>query len=868
MEGDRNYQAEMLAAKIKHYLITTMGRVSDEANINEFYQALCHALREEIMINWLAAARTKAKTDTRMLYYFSLEYMPGRILSNNITNLASNEIVMTALQKLNRNLAEVIDIEADPGLGNGGLGRLASCFLDSLATKSYPAQAYGLRYQYGIFEQQLWDGLQIEAPDCWLLSENPWEFRRDLKKVVVKYCGHTTPSSNIHGDEIFTLRDAEEVWALPFDIPIIGYTTSSKFSVVTLRLWSTKDSPRNFQLQSYNAGRLDQAAENTLLTDVLYPNDIHDVGKRIRLKQEFLLVSASLQDIIRHHLSVHNNFRSFAEKVRIQINDTHPTLVIPELIRILTKQYDIPWKMAVEMTMAITSYTNHTILSEALEEWDQNLFYYLLPRQYKIIERLNLEFCNTIRSRFPDDEARIRRMSILEDGKVRMANLAIVGSHKINGVAALHTEILKNSVFKDFYEEFPDHFINITNGVTQRRWLLHCNENLARFITKRIGDGWITDFTEIKKLAPYASDPESQDEFLAIKRKNKHRLIEYINKTNSLRNSSGEVVAPPPIIDPNSLFDVQIKRIHEYKRQLMNILHWIMVYFDMLDNPDHGRIPRTVIFGGKAASGYETAKDIIRFISCVSRKINKDARLNGALKIIYVENYNVTKAEIIIPAADISEQISTAGTEASGTSNMKLSMNGALTVGTNDGANIEMREAVTDRWWPFVFGCSSEEINKMREQGSYQPRNIYDNNPKVKRAVDTLRDRSFAINDSEHQAFSDLYHKLIEVHYGGAPDRYFTLKDLESFYDTQKRIEDLYKKPKEWAEYALNNIAAMSFFSIDRTVKQYCDEIWDLHPCPNDAEILERVRHEYSLLDACRIYGEIEISRLTKEHPP
>jgi starch phosphorylase len=599
---------------------------------------------------------------------------------------------------------------------------------------------------------------------------------------------------------------------------------------------------------------LDQAAENTLLTDVLYPNDIHEVGKRIRLKQEFLLVSASLQDIIRHHLTIHDNFRSFADKVRIQINDTHPALVIPELIRLLTKQYDIPWKMALEMTMAVTGYTNHTILSEALEQWDQSLFYYLLPRQYKTIERLNYEFCNTVRVRYPDDEDRIRRMSILENGKVRMANLAIVGSHKVNGVAALHTEILKSSVFKDFFEEFPDRFVNITNGVTQRRWLLHCNEDLSRFITKRIGNGWITDFSQIQKLAAYAADPDSQNEFLGIKKKNKQKLVEYINLTNRLRNATGEVVAPPPIIDPSSLFDVQIKRVHEYKRQLMNILHLIMVYYDMLDNPNHTRIKRTAIIGGKAASGYETAKDIIRFIFCVARKINRDPHINGFLKIVYVENYNVSKAEMIIPAADISEQISTAGTEASGTGNMKLAMNGALTVGTNDGANIEMREAVTDKWWPFAFGCSSDEINTMRSRGDYQPRSIYDSNPKIRRAVDTLRDRTFAINDSEHQAFSDLYHKLIEVHYGGAPDRYFTLKDLESFYEVQKKVEALYLEPNLWAEYAIHNIAGMFNFSSDRTVKQYCDLIWGLEPCPDDEEILERVRHEYSLMDACRIY--------------
>lgn len=521
---DLDYQAEMLTAKTKHYLITTMGRVSEEANPDEFYRALCYALREEIMINWLASAKTYLQKDVRMLYYLSMEYLPGRILSNNIDNLNATNIVRLVLHKMNRNYSEIVNRESDPGLGNGGLGRLASCFLDSLATQNYPAQAYGLRYQYGIFEQQIWDGLQIEAPDCWLLSENPWEFRRDLRKVIVKYCGHATESTNIHGDTILMLQGYEEVWALPYDIPIIGYNKSGKFSVVTLRLWTTKESPRNFQLQRYNAGRLDQAAENTTLTDVLYPSDHHETGKRVRLKQEFLLVSASLQDIVRHYLAKHDNFRAFADKVRIQINDTHPSMIIAELIRILTKKHDIPWKMAVDITMTCTGYTNHTVLSEALEQWDQTLFYYLLPRQYKIIERLNYEFCNSIRSHYPDDENKIRRMSILENGKVRMANLAIIGSHSVNGVAALHTEILKHQVFKDFYELFPDRFINVTNGVTQRRWLLHSNPELAKFITKRIGDSWITDFTQIKKLAEFANDPGSQEEFISIKKKTKRVL--------------------------------------------------------------------------------------------------------------------------------------------------------------------------------------------------------------------------------------------------------------------------------------------------------------------------------------------------------
>jgi glycogen phosphorylase len=850
MDQDLDQHADMLVAKIKHYLITAMGRVLDEANLDEIYRALCYALREEVMIRWLASSRTHAKKNVRMLYYFSMEYLPGRILSNNITNLESNDVVRLVLNKLNKNLADIITRETDPALGNGGLGRLASCFMDSLATHHYPAQGYGLRYQYGTFEQQLWEGVQIEAPDCWLLGENPWEFRRDLRKVTIKYCGHTNPTTNIHGDEILTLQDFEEVWALPFDVPIIGYAVNSIYSVCTLRLWTTKESPRNFQLQRFNAGHLDQAAENTTLTDVLYPSDHHEIGKRIRLKQEYLLVSASLQDIIRHYLSSHDNFRTFADKIRIQINDTHPALAIPELIRLLTQTHDLPWKMAVDITLACTSYTNHTILSEALEQWDQNLFYYLLPRQYKIIERLNYEFCNSIRTKYPQDEPKIQRMSIIENGKVRMANLSIVGSHNVNGVAALHTEILKSTVFKDFHDAFPSKFLNITNGVTQRRWLLHCNPDLAKFIIKSIGTGWITDFNQISQLAQRASEVSMQEEFLQIKRKNKHRLIEYINQNNKIRNSVGEIVFPPPIIDVNSLFDVQIKRIHEYKRQIMNILHLIMVYFEILENPKESqRIKRTSIIGGKAAAGYETAKDTLRLIHCVARKVNRDPSINGLLKIVLIENYNVSKAEVIIPAADLSEQISLAGMEASGTGNMKLAMNGALTIGTNDGANIEMREAVTDRWWPFAFGCSAAEIAKIKTESSYNPRDIYNNNPRIRRAIDTLRDRTFATSEAEHQVFSDLFHKLIEGHYGGPPDRFFSLKDLDDYYNTQKRVETLFQEPGKWAECAIQNIAGMAKFSTDFSIKNYSEKIWDITPCPPDDEIFERVKHEYSVVD-------------------
>lgn len=841
---------ENLIRKVKSHLISTIGRTTEDASTEEFYRALCYAIREETMINWMATAKTIAQRKVRMIYYFSLEYLPGRLFLNNITNLSSNEVVRTVLQKMNRNFRDIVECESDPGLGNGGLGRLASCFLDALATHHYPAQGYGLRYQYGIFEQQLWNGLQIEAPDCWLLNENPWEFRRDQRRVHVKFCGTPKTAFNIHGDEIMDLVNAEEVGALPYDYPVVGYSKQNDFSVVTLRLWSTKDSPRNFLLQRFNAGRLDQAAENTTLTDVLYPNDNTEFGKRLRLKQEFLLVSASLQDIIRHHLVHFHNFRQFADKVRIQINDTHPALVIAELIRILTKHYDIPWKTAFEITQACTGYTNHTILAEALEQWEQPLLYYLLPRQYKVIERINQDFCNSVRAKYPQDEDRIRRMSIIENGKVRMAHLAIVGSHKINGVAQLHSDILKNSVFKDFAQFYPDRFINVTNGVTQRRWLMECNPELAKFITKRIGDAWVTDFTKIKELAKYASDPDSQNEFMEIKKKNKQRFIEFINRDNKLRDHVGVMVSPPPLIDADSIFDVQVKRVHEYKRQLMNALYLIMLYHDLLLDP-HAHVKRTAIIGGKAAPGYETAKDIIHLICCIARKVNRDSAIAGQLKIVFLENYNVTRAEEIIPAADLSEQISTAGTEASGTGNMKMAINGALTIGTRDGANIEMEQEITPQWWPFAFGCTTHEIEQMKANGSYQAREVYESNPRIKRAVDALRDRSFAQTDAEHQIFSDLYHKLIETHYGGAPDRYFTLKDLQGYYETQQRVEDLYRQKRLWAEYAIHNIAGMGKFSADYSIHNYAHLIWDIEPCPLDQELWDRVSYDYAIHNRC-----------------
>ena len=844
-------QAEMLVSKVKHYLITTMGITIEEASDEEFYRAFSLTLREEIMINWTATTHTFHGSHARTVHYLCMEYMPGRMLGNNITNIQALDLVKLVLKKMNRDLVHVENMEPDPGLGNGGLGRLASCLLDSLATQQYPAIAYGLRYQYGIFEQEICAGTQVERPEAWLLHENPWEFRRDLHATAVFFAGHAAPTTNKQGVPIHDLVDYEEVRAVPYDIPIIGCKEEGDFNVLTLRLWTTKESPRNFLLQRFNAGLLDQAAENTSLTDVLYPNDNNEVGKRIRLKQEFLLASASIQDIVRTHLHHFPDMSTFADHVRIQINDTHPALVIAELMRILLKHHDLPWEAAWEIVKTCCSYTNHTVLKESLEEWNQNRLQYLLPRQYHIIERLNLDLCNSVRQKYPGDEARIQRMSMLEGGQVRMAHLAIYGSHKVNGVSQLHTNILRSTIFKDFSEMYPDRFINITNGVTPRRFLLHINPSLSDFITKRIGPQWVTDFKHISELAKYASDPASRSEFLQIKKDNKKEFITFLKEYNPVRDNKGNIIGHSGALDETALIDVQIKRIHEYKRQLMNALHIIMVYNELKANPSSRKAKRMMVFAGKAAPGYEMAKNIVRLIACIARKINSDPAVASSLKVAFVENYNVTRAECIIPAADISEQISTAGTEASGTGNMKLAMNGALTIATEDGANIEMRQSIGDSWWPFKFGKSADEIAAFRSH--YNPWDIYMHSLPIRQAVDALRDNTFAENEEEHQALSSLYRRLLEPSNGDPADKYFVLGDLQDYYDKQKAIEELYANPDKWAEYAIHNMAGMGPFSSDEAVHNYAKLIWDIKSCPVDRAELTRVREEYSEHDKCRI---------------
>ncbi len=831
--------ASRIISKIKHYLIVSLGRSVEDAYDEEFYRSFVWALREVIMANWAATNHAFNDQKVRKLHYLSMEYMPGRQLLNNITNISAQDIVHLVLKKMNRPLERIVNIEHDIGIGNGGLGRLASCLLDSLATQQYPAMGYGLRYQYGIFEQKISHGQQIETPDNWLIMDNPWEVRRDFHAMPVQFRGQLSENTNDHGDQVYGLSNHEEVRAIPYDYPIIGYQPSSDFTVLTLRLWSTKESPRNFSLQCYNAGELGHAAENTSLTDVLYPNDNHEMGKRVRLKQEFLLVSASLQDIIAQHQQVFGSMDAFADKVRIQINDTHPALVVAELMRLLTNEYNIPWGRALEMTRCSCSYTNHTLLKEALEEWNISRVQDQLPRQHKIIERINDEFCNQIRQKYQGDEERINRMSILHGDQIRMAHLAIVGSHKVNGVAKLHSELLKHEVFKDFYELWPDKFTNVTNGVTQRRWLMLANPKLTEFIDKRIGIEWRCDFTQISKLAEFANDSKSQEEFLQIKSENKQKLLHVLCQQMEQHPSNSSANCDV-ILPPTALFDIQIKRFHEYKRQIMNVLHAIMVYQELKANKDCRQVPRLILIGGKAAPGYTIAKATIRLIYAVGRKINHDNDTNHKLKICFFENYNVSAAEVIIPAADLSEQISTAGMEASGTGNMKLSMNGALTIGTEDGANIEMHEAVTDKWWPFSFGSTAEENFSTR----HDPAGILQSDPKIKAALCTLIDGTFATNSEEQKSFEILHQDLATV------DRYRVLKDITPYYEAQKKVEELFTQPKKWAEYAIHNMAGMGTFSTDESIKNYATKLWDLTPCPPDPKEIARIRTESQSISA------------------
>jgi starch phosphorylase len=846
-------QIDILIQKIKHYLITVMGRTIEESTDEEFYHALCWSLREDIMINWTATNHTFAKKKIRKTYYLSMEYMPGRLLGNNLSNLSHMDLIQGLFKKVNRSFARMMWIEPEIGIGNGGLGRLASCFLDSLATQEYPAMGYGLRYQYGIFEQEIIKGIQTEKPDCWLLLVNPWEFRRDSNAVYVHFAGTMKSRFNSRGCEVFDLFDSEEVRALPYDFPIVGYSNASNFPVLTLRIWSTKDSPRNFLLQRFNAGDTGSASENTGLTDVLYPNDNNETGKRIRLKQEFLLVTASLQDIINEQLSIYGNLDLFADKVRIQINDTHPSMAIAELIHLLTHHHEKSWDEAFEITKTVCSFTNHTVLKESLEEWNVNRMRSLMPRQYEIITRINEKFVNEIRKQYPGNIAKIDDMTIIKGDQIKMAHLAVYGCHHINGVAKLHSELLKHHVFKDFYEMFPERFINVTNGVTQRRWLNYCNPLLAEFISERIGYDWILDFSKLIKLKDFASDKASQDRLIAIKQLNKKHLVEQLSPQLFERNRNNYDEHYNPFLPTDALFDVQIKRIHEYKRQFMSALHALMLFQEILETGKPRAVKRMIIFAGKAAPGYELAKNVIRFIYILTRTIQNHPIARNALKIAFIDNYNVSKAEIIIPGADLSEQISTASTEASGTGNMKLTINGALTIATDDGANIEMKEAIGEAYWPFLFGLKAEENIKLTNSHQYNVQDILDKNPSIRKAVHALIDGSLGIDDEEKKCLRFLYGSLVEGIYGSPADRYFALNDLSSYATTQRKVEELFADQSKWAEMVIHNIAGMGPFSTDRSINDYATKIWNLEKCPVDQAELNKIRQDYVDSDKCRI---------------
>jgi len=785
--------------------------------LDKFF-SLAYTVRDRLVEKWIKTQQRYYQTDdVKRVYYLSLEFLIGRLLLNNIINLKIDEEVKKAMHDIGLSVEELAELEEDPGLGNGGLGRLAACFLDSLATLEYPAYGYGIRYEFGIFKQVFENGYQVEKPEEWLEFGNPWELERPEYTVPVKFYGRV--HSYVKDGEIkFEWVDTNDVLAVPYDTPVVGYGNNT---VNTLRLWSAKAS-EEFDLHIFNHGDYVRAVENKNLSEViskvLYPNDNIYEGKELRLKQEYFFVSASLQDIMRRFKKQFGDkFELFPNKVAIQLNDTHPTLAIPELMRLLVDIENLPWDKAWDITVKTFGYTNHTIMPEALEKWEIGLIERLLPRHLQIINEINRRFLNEVSLKF-NDINKIRNVSIFEEGHikmVRMANLCVVGSHSVNGVSELHTDILKNYAMKDFYDIFPEKFNNKTNGVTQRRWLRLCNPGLSNLITEAIGDKWVTDLYELKKLEKFADDKPFLDKFYQVKQSNKERLAKYIKDNCGVK------------VDPNSIFDVQVKRLHEYKRQLLNAMHIIYLYNLLKDNPNLDIHPRTFIFGAKAAPGYYKAKLIIKLINSIADTINKTKGINEKLKVVFIPNYNVSLAEKIIPAANVSEQISTAGKEASGTGNMKFALNGALTVGTLDGANVEIMEEV-GKDNIFIFGLKAEEITELRASGKYNPLDIYYSKPYIKDILDKINSSYFCPKESG--IFEPLFNSLLYGSGGSAPDEYFLLADFDSYRDTHKKVEELYKDKYEWNKKALLNVARMGKFSSDRTIKEYAEDIWGIKP--------------------------------------
>ena len=787
-------------------------RTIDEATPQQVFQAVSYAVKDVIIDEWIATHKEYEKKDTKTVYYLSMEFLMGRALGNNIINICAHDEIREVLDELGFDLNLIEDQEPDAALGNGGLGRLAACFLDSLATLGYPAYGCGIRYRYGMFKQKIENGYQIEVPDEWLKDGNPFEIRRPEYAQEVRFGGYVR-IENVNGTNHFVQDGYQTVRAVPYDLPVIGYGNNV---VNTLRIWDAE--PVNtFNLDSFDRGDYQKAVEQENLAktivEVLYPNDNHYAGKELRLKQQYFFISASVQRAIIKYKEKHDDIRKFHEKVAFQLNDTHPTVAIPELMRILLDEEGLNWDEAWEVTTKTCAYTNHTIMSEALEKWPIELFSRLLPRIYQIVEEINRRFQNQIQSMYPGNQEKLRKMSIIYDGQVKMAYMAIAASFSVNGVARLHTEILKNQELKDFYQMMPEKFNNKTNGITQRRFLLHANPLLADWITDKIGDEWITDLSAISKLKLYVDDEKCQHEFMNIKYQNKVRLAKYIKEHNGID------------VDPRSIFDVQVKRLHEYKRQLMNILHVMYLYNQLKDNPDMDMIPRTFIFGAKAAAGYKRAKLTIKLINSVADVINNDKSINGKIKVVFIEDYRVSNAELIFAAADVSEQISTASKEASGTGNMKFMLNGAVTIGTMDGANVEMVEEM-GKENAFIFGMSAQEVIEHEQKRDYNPMDIFNSDQDIRKVLMQLINGFYSAEDSE--LFRDLYNSLLNTQCTQYADTYFVLKDFRSYAEAQQRVQEAYVDQDRWARMAMMNVANVGKFSSDRTIQEYVDDIWHL----------------------------------------
>ncbi len=807
------FDTELFKRSVLYNVRTLYRKTLEEATDQQIFQAVSYAIKDAVVDQWLTTQKEYDKQDPKMVYYLSMEFLMGRALGNNIINLQAYQAVEEALAELGIDINVVEDQEPDAALGNGGLGRLAACFLDSLATLGYAAYGCGIRYRYGMFKQEIRDGYQIEVPDNWLKDGNPFELRRPEYAKEVKFGGYVNVYVDENGRSNFKQEGYQVVRAIPYDLPVVGYGNGI---VNTLRIWDAEP-VECFQLDSFDKGDYQRAVEQENLArnivEVLYPNDNHYAGKELRLKQQYFFISASVQEAVAKYMRKHDDIKKFYEKVTFQLNDTHPTVAVAELMRILMDEHYLTWDEAWEVTTKTCAYTNHTIMSEALEKWPIELFSRLLPRIYQIVEEINRRFVARIEQMYPGNHEKVRKMAIIYDGQVKMAHLAIAAGYSVNGVARLHTDILKNQELKDFYEMMPEKFNNKTNGITQRRFLLHANPLLADWVTAHVGNDWITDLPKINKLKVYADDEKAQQEFMNIKYQNKVRLAEYILEHNGIE------------VDPRSIFDVQVKRLHEYKRQLLNILHVMYLYNELKEHPDMEFFPRTFIFGAKAAAGYHTAKLTIKLINAVADVVNNDPAINGKIKVVFIENYRVSNAEIIFAAADVSEQISTASKEASGTGNMKFMLNGALTIGTMDGANVEIVEEVGEEN-AFIFGLSSDEVIRYENYGGYHPTEIFNNDPDVRKVLMQLINGTYAPNDPD--LFRPLYNSLLNTQSTSKADTYFILKDFKAYAEAQKKVEAAYRNESGWARSAILNVACSGKFTSDRTIQEYVDDIWKL----------------------------------------